>query len=125
VTRSCCRTCGWSPGEPLTTEPRDLQAFIRHVDQFGPDGAVETAAQEGLPGREVAELQAYVNYREATMAWYIAPPGKSGGEWRDRRGRKVRPSELCGLDLPRGARANQRFHSHCRSKAARERAAER
>jgi hypothetical protein len=102
----------------------DLQEYVKQVDTFGPDCIVETAEQEGLPGRGLAELRAYIAYRERTQFWLVGRDGHQGGWWKDRPNRKARSCEHCGLDLPPGARANQRYHGHCRSKAARVRAAD-
>ena len=95
---------------------------IRHVEQFGPELVVETAARY-LSVHDLAELRAHIASKERTHRF-------RHGRWEPRPERARRACALCGLDLPVAARANTRFHRHCqktaesRGRRARERAAE-
>jgi hypothetical protein len=109
----------------VTRRSDDLQSYIRHVDLFGPDCVLETAAADGLANSDLTELRGYIAHRERTQFWFVGRDEHQGGWWKDRRGRKPRACEHCGLDLPVDARRNMRFHPHCRSAAARVRAADR
>ena len=91
-----------------------LESYLRHAELFGPELVLETAAGD-LTSRELAQLQAFIESRERTHRW-------RNGRWEERPERALRRCAHCGLDLPRAARANQRYHGHCKSTAASRRA---
>ena len=87
---------------------------MRHVEQFGPELVIETAASY-LGSRELAELRGFVAHKERTSR-------RRHGRWEPRPERARRTCERCGaFDLPRNARANTRFHRHCQKADAQER----
>jgi hypothetical protein len=86
---------------------------IRHVELFGPECAVETAARY-LSAHDLAELRAFIAHKERTHRF-------KHGRWEQRPERARRTCEHCGLDLPVDARAGTRFHRHCQKADAQER----
>jgi hypothetical protein len=95
------------------TNTHDLADFIRHVERNGPECVLEVAAGT-LSDTDVGELRGFIDWKERTQRF-------KRGQWTERNQQQVRACESCGLDLPPGGRANQRYHKHCRSTESRRR----
>jgi hypothetical protein len=96
----------------------DLAAYIRHAELYGPERVLETAGADPDVSRTgLGELKGYLDSRLRLERWYH-------GRWVERREKERRPCAFCGLDLPRDANANTRYHGHCRQTAQRRRSAE-
>ena len=98
-----------------TTEANisDLQGYIRHAELFGPECVLETA-REDLTLEELGQLKGFIDSRERTHRF-------KRGQWEERRSATSRACEHCGLDLPKGVRADMRYHGHCADSAYRSR----
>jgi hypothetical protein len=96
----------------LTTNTYDLAAYQRHVDLYGPECVLETAASD-LGRDDVARLAAYIEHRERVSRFHA-------GQW-VHRGQEVRVCEECRLDLPKGASSRMRRHKHCARRIAKRR----
>ena len=92
----------------------DFHGYIRHAELFGAECVLETA-REDLTRGDLGELKAFIDSKERTHRF-------KDGHWQERRSTTPRACEQCGLDLPRAARANMRFHGHCADSAYRNRA---
>ena len=86
------------------TRRHTLAEYITHVDRFGSECVLETAAAD-LSGKELGELAAYIDHRERVSR-------RHRGEW-VHQGQEVRVCEECGKDLPKGASSRMRRHKHC------------
>jgi hypothetical protein len=85
-----------------------LAEYSRHLERFGPECVLETAADD-LSEHELGELAAQIKSLERVSTF-------KRGHWVERR-QHARSCDECGLDLPGNARANMRRHNHCRQKA--------
>src|SRR5262249_12288025 len=92
-----------------------LQQYQTHLEKFGPECLLETAATE-LGRDDLGQLKALVESYERTYRWQ---PGRG---W-VHRGQEVRQCEHCGLDLPKNAHKLTRYHGYCRSARERSRKA--
>jgi hypothetical protein len=105
------------PLPAVRCERKPLEAWKRHVERFGPDLVLESAARE-LRERELGELKAFIESKQRSHYWQAGRAGGPDSHWRERR-EKATTCDHCGLDLPVGSGARRRFHSHCRVAAYR------
>jgi hypothetical protein len=100
------------------TAPRggSYEAYVRHVDHFGAECVLETARHD-LEPIELANLKGYIDAKERTHR-------RHNGAWEEQRDIR-RSCEHCGLDLPRDASEQTRYHARCRSTAKKRRQRER
>jgi hypothetical protein len=89
-----------------------LVEYQRHLELYGPEHLVETAARGDLTVIELGELKASVESIERVYKF------KDGG-WESRRTIPARACAGCGLDLPRNASSRMKRHPHCKSRASR------
>jgi hypothetical protein len=85
-----------------------LAEYQLHVEKFGPELVLETAANE-LGEHEMGELAALIGSRDHVYRF-------KAGHWVERRV-KARACADCGLDLPASASPNMRRHRHCKNRA--------
>ena len=78
--------------------------------------ALSRRAVHDLGERDLAELRAFIAYKERTHRF-------KRGEWVPRREGPVRACDFCGLDLPATASSRMRYHGHCKQAAGRRRRA--
>jgi len=90
-----------------------LAQYQTHLDKFGPECVLETAATE-LSEKELGQLKALIDSRQRIQVF-------KRGRWGDRKERQPRKCRICGLDLPRDAYSNRIQHEHCRRTAYRRR----
>jgi hypothetical protein len=91
-----------------------LAAYQRHLELYGPECLVATAAAD-LAGRELGELRALIDSTQRVNRF-------RNGTWYAHRPEAVRSCVECGLDLPLEAGRNMERHPHCKSRAKRRRA---
>jgi hypothetical protein len=92
----------------------DLAAYQRHLERFGPERVLETAAHD-LATADLAQLKALVESMER--------PGRfSRGRWhQNAMAQDRRQCPECGLDLPQTASSRMKRHPHCAARARRRR----
>lgn len=86
------------------TDPRrgSLAEYIRHLELFGPECIIETAARD-LSSAELAELQGMVDFQTRNHVW-------RRGSWIPRR-TVVRSCVGCGCEIPRTRSSRASYHS--------------
>lgn len=90
----------------------NLDEYVRHVELFGPDCVLETAAGD-LNRAELGSIKAFIESKQRTHRFRL-------GRWEETRSPRPRQCEGCGLDLPIDAKAHRRFHdSACRMRRVR------
>ncbi len=90
-----------------------LAAYLRHLQLYGPECIIETAAGD-LAAAELGELKATVDSMERVYQF-------KSGDWEPIRIIPARTCVECGLDLPRNASSRMKRHPHCKSRASRRR----
>jgi hypothetical protein len=85
-----------------------LADYQLHVEKFGPELVLETAAHE-LGEQDMGELAALIASRDRVYRF-------KAGSWIERR-IKARACADCGLDLPATASPSMRRHPHCKHRA--------
>jgi hypothetical protein len=92
----------------------DLAAYQRHLERFGPERVLETAAHD-LPTTDLAQLKALVVSMERTARF-------TRGRWhQNAMAQERRQCPECGLDLPSTASSRMVRHRHCAKRATRRR----
>jgi hypothetical protein len=94
-----------------------LEQYQRHLEKFGPERLLETAAKE-LSENELGQLKAMVDSMQRVSRWH-----KDQWVYRGQETRQCALAE-CGLDLPKTASKAMKYHPHCRDRAYRRRRGE-
>jgi hypothetical protein len=86
-----------------------VERYLRHLERFGPECLLQTAAgDDDLARKDLIQLKAVVESRERVDVF-------KRGSWQPRKERAPRLCDHCGLELPPGSIRSRRFHEHCRS----------
>lgn len=109
----------------------NLQRWIRYVENWGPDGVLEAAAEDGLQGQDLARLRHTIEVWQREYTWVPDNRHKTvGGIWEEKpvREQPIKKCLGCGLDLPaernpRRRGPKRKFHNDaCRKRYDRKKA---